>query len=218
MHLQVITGVFQFAHKTPFYWLIGEKGGHKCKATTRVGAGCEVWNRVYMIAPVSPDVSPQLRNLAEWDWVPIFLQNKYGGECRHGKTMTFCSVLSFPASKHQENVFMIFCYRRLRHQEACCMNSSWVTSLIMIRHLGKFSTLRVYKLRFSLIIHRTWIFERPACSISYLFPLTVVLRLSSLSLTCSVSLATVVCECSVNQFSTSLFVSLFVHHNKYFWT
>ena len=30
------------------------------------------------------------------------------------------------------------------------MNSSWVTSLIMIRHLGKFSTLRVYKLRFSL--------------------------------------------------------------------
>ena len=136
--------------------------------TTRVGvgAGCEVWNRVYMIAPVSPDVSPQERNLAEWDWVPIFLQNKYGGECRHGKTMTFCSVLSFPASKHQENVFMIFCYGRLRHQEACCMNSSWVTSLIMIRHLGKFSTLRVYKLRFSLIIHRTWIFERPACSIS----------------------------------------------------
>ena len=49
--------------------------------------------------------SPQLRNLAEWDWVPFFLQNKYGGEGRHGGTMSFCSVLSFPASKHQEKVF-----------------------------------------------------------------------------------------------------------------
>ena len=52
--------------------------------------------------------SPQLRNSAEWDWVQILLDNKYGGECRHGRTMTFCSVLSFPAYKYQEKVSMIF--------------------------------------------------------------------------------------------------------------
>ena len=38
----------------------------------------------------------------------IFLQNKYGGECRHGGTMSFCSVLSFPASKHQEKISRLF--------------------------------------------------------------------------------------------------------------
>ena len=83
--------------------------------------------------------SPQLRNLAEWDWVPIFLQNKYGGECGHGKIMSFCSILRFTASKHKEKVFMNFFHEIFGHQAAWCMNSSWVTSLIVIRHLGKFS-------------------------------------------------------------------------------
>ena len=50
--------------------------------------------------------SPQLRNSAEWDWVQIFLENKFGGECRHGRMMSFCSVLSFPAYKYQEKVSM----------------------------------------------------------------------------------------------------------------
>ena len=60
------------------------------------------------------------------------------------------------------------------------------------------------------------IYERPACSICYIFPLTAVLRLSSypkhvLRAHCiSMGLATVICECSLNQFSSSLFVSLFV--------
>ena len=58
------------------------------------GAGSEVWNRVYMIAPVKKFGRVRLST--------IFLQNKYGGECRHGRTMSFCSVLSFAASKHQE--------------------------------------------------------------------------------------------------------------------
>ena len=52
--------------------------------------------------------SPQLRNSAEWDWVQIFLENKHGGECRHGRTMSFCSVLSFPSHKYQEKVSMNF--------------------------------------------------------------------------------------------------------------
>ena len=73
--------------------------------------------------------SPQLRNSAEWDWVQIFLENKYGGECRHGRTMSFCSVLSFPEHKSQEKVFMNFLKGPFGHQKAWCMNSSWVTSL-----------------------------------------------------------------------------------------
>ena len=38
------------------------------------GAGSEVWNRVYMIAPVKKFGRVRLST--------IFLQNKYGGECR----------------------------------------------------------------------------------------------------------------------------------------
>ena len=40
------------------------------------GAGSEVWNRVYMIAPVKKFGRVRLST--------IFLQNKYGGECKHG--------------------------------------------------------------------------------------------------------------------------------------
>ena len=93
--------------------------------------------------------SPQLRNLAEWDWVPIFLQNKYGGECRHGRTMSFCSLSSFPASKHQEKVFMNFFNGIFGHREAWCINSSWVTSLFVIRHLGKFSLIFISSVNFT---------------------------------------------------------------------
>ena len=78
--------------------------------------------------------SPQLSNLAEWDWVPISLQNKYGGEW-HRRTISFCSVLSFPTSKHQEKVFNNFFKEMFGHQEAWWMKSSWVTSLIVIWHL-----------------------------------------------------------------------------------
>ena len=85
--------------------------------------------------------SPQLRNLAEWDWVPLFLQKKYGGECGRWKMMSFCSVLRFTASQYQEKVFMNFFHGIFGHQESWCMNSSWVTSLNVIRHLGKFSYL-----------------------------------------------------------------------------
>ena len=53
--------------------------------------------------------------------------------------MSFCSVLSFPASKHQEKVFEKIFNGIFGHQEACCMNSSWVTTLSVIRHLLKFS-------------------------------------------------------------------------------
>ena len=75
----------------------------------RGGVG-EVWNRVYMIAPVKKFVPVRLSTK--------FLQNKYGGDCRHGRTMSFCSVLSFPASKDQEKVFINVFNGIFGHQEA----------------------------------------------------------------------------------------------------
>ena len=72
--------------------------------------GSEVWNRVYMIAPVKKFDRVRLS--------PIFLQNKYGGECRHGRAMSFCAVLSFSVSKHQEKVFINVCNGIFGHQEA----------------------------------------------------------------------------------------------------
>ena len=151
-----------------------------------MGAGSEVWNRVSMISPA--------RNLAEWDWVPIFLQNKYGGECRHGRTMSFCRVLSFPASKHQEKVSWTFLMEFLDITGGVIikMNSSWVTTLIVNRHLSKKCSYLA-----------SWIFERSASSMS--FP-KHMLRAHYITM----SLATVIRECSLNQFSTSLFVSFFV--------
>ena len=79
--------------------------------------------------------SPQLRNLAEGDWVPIFLRNKYGGECGHGKMMSFCSVLRFTASKHQEKVFVNFFHEILdiRRRDVWTvhewLHSSWFFTL-----------------------------------------------------------------------------------------
>ena len=73
------------------------------------GAG-EVWNQVYMIAPVKKFVPVRLST--------TFLQNKYGGDFRHGRTVSLCSVLSFPASKDQEKVFMNVFNVIFGHQEA----------------------------------------------------------------------------------------------------
>ena len=40
--------------------------------------------------------------------VRLSTENKYGGEYRHQRTMSFCSVLSFPVFRDQEKVFMNF--------------------------------------------------------------------------------------------------------------
>ena len=117
--------------------------------------------------------SPQLRKLAEWDWVPIFLQNKYGGECRHRRTMSFCSVLSFTASKHQEKVSMNFFNGIFGHQEAWRMNSSC---------LGDFnyhgSAPRQVQLLISFVNFRA----TSLVHFLYIFSPTVVLRTLFLSL------------------------------------
>ena len=127
--------------------------------------------------------SPQWRNLAEWEWVPIFLQYKFSGECRHGRTVSFCSDLGFPASKHQEKVFVNVL------MEVLIIRWRDVWTVHRWLHLSWFgisaSSVIHISLSFScLVIRRTWIFKRPACSISYFFPLTVALRLSSFLNTC----------------------------------
>ena len=50
--------------------------------------------------------------------VRLSTENKYGGECRHQRTMSFCSVLSFPAYKYQEKVSTDFFNGPFGHQEA----------------------------------------------------------------------------------------------------
>ena len=98
---------------------------------------------VYMIT--------QLRNLTEWDRVPFpskQIWRRRGGECRHGRTISLCSVLRFPASKHQEKGLKNIFNGTFGHQEVWCINSSRVTSLIVIRHLDKFcSYFYIYNLR-----------------------------------------------------------------------
>ena len=64
------------------------------------GAGSEVWNRVYMIAPVKK--FGRVRLSTNFPWKQIW--RRMG----HGRTMSFCSVLSFPAHKYQEKVSMNF--------------------------------------------------------------------------------------------------------------
>ena len=50
----------------------------------------------------------------------------------HGRTMSFCSVISFPAYKYQEKVSMNFFNGLFGHQEAWCMNSSRVMLEIIV--------------------------------------------------------------------------------------
>ena len=130
-----------------FEWIIRKDNSHlSCQIFHDITE--TMWNIICRVAwqrglePSLHDTRyPQFRNLAEWDRVPIFFQNKYGRECSDERTMIFGSVLSFPSSKHQEKVLMNFFNGMFGHQEAWCMNSSWVTSLFEIRHLGKFSYL-----------------------------------------------------------------------------
>ena len=167
----------------------------------QAGAGSEVWNQVYTIALVKKFGRVRLST--------IFLQNKYGGECRHGGTMNFCSVLSFAASKHQEKISRLFlmAFLDIRRRDVWTVHG-WLHWSLLIRHLGKFSYL--YKLReFSSnqpSLHLLYFSTYSGIKNSLPYP-KHMLRAHYISM----SLATVIWECSLNQFSTSLFVSLFVN-------
>ena len=111
--------------------------------------------------------SLQFRNLAEWDWVPIFLENKYGGECRHQRTMSFCSVLSFPALRDIKQRFswtVLMEFLDIRQGVMC------------LQFMGDFtyrdSASRQVQLFISFVNFRA----TSLVSISYIFPPTVVLR------------------------------------------
>ena len=124
--------------------------------------------------------------------------------------------LSFPASKHQEKVFMNFFNGIFGHREAWCVNTSWVTSLFVIRHLGKFSLIFICSVNFTS--------DQPAPSLIFFQLQPGIKTLFFVLNICyehtryiSMSLATVICECSLNQFSTSLFLSLFLHWHRKKW-
>ena len=95
------------------------------------GAGSEVWNRVYMIAPVKKFGRVRLST--------NFLQNKCGGEWKSDEFL----LVFFSSVQTSRKAFKKFVNGIFGHQEASCtcMNGSWVTSLFVIRHLGKFSYL-----------------------------------------------------------------------------
>ena len=126
------------------------------------GAGSEVWNRVYMIAAVKKLGRVRLSTNFAWQQIWRRMQT--------WKDDDFLLSFKFSRVQISRKGFYDLFNGPFGHQKAWCMNSSWVTSLIVIRDLGKFSYFQA-----------SWIFERPSCSISYIFPLTVVLRLSSLS-------------------------------------
>ena len=72
------------------YWkTVTQQSRFHGHAVNRGGAGSEVWNRVYRIAPVKKFDRVRLST--------IF----------HGRTMSVCSVISFAGSKHQEYTFSI---------------------------------------------------------------------------------------------------------------
>ena len=106
--------------------------------------------------------SPQLRNSAEWDWVQIFLENKYGGECRHGRAMSFCSVLSFPADKYQERFLWTFLMDLLdiRRRDVWTVHGwlhlSWfgISASSVIFKLREFSS--VHLAPFLIFFHLQW--------------------------------------------------------------
>ena len=95
------------------------------------GPGSEVWNRVYMIAPVKKFGRVRLST--------NFLQNKCGGEWKSDEFL----LVFFSSVQTSRKAFKKFVNGIFGHQEASCtcMNGSWVTSLFVIRHLGKFSYL-----------------------------------------------------------------------------
>ena len=151
--------------------------------------------------------SAPLRNLAEWDWVPFSFKKKYDRECRHEGTMSFCSVLSFSASKHQERFPRTFLMEFLDIRRC---NVWTVHGWLHLSWFGISASSVIYKLReFSSnqpSLHLLYFSTYSSIKNSLPYP-KHMLRAHYISM----SLATVIWECSLNQFSTSLFVSLFVN-------
>ena len=89
----------------------------------QAGASSEVWNQVYTIALVKKFGRVRLST--------IFLQNKYGGEGRHGGDDEFLLGFEFCRVQTPRKYFKIIFNGIFGQQEARCMNSSWATTLIV---------------------------------------------------------------------------------------
>ena len=142
--------------------------------------------------------SPQLRNLAEGDWAPIFLAEKEDMEWRWVFARFYVLRRSNIKKRFSWSFFMKFLdiWRRDVWTVHGWLHFSW---------LGiSASSFHIFKLR--------EIYERLACSYSGNKTLFLILNTCyELTIIVSTSLATVIWEWSLNQFSTSRFVSLFVN-------
>ena len=113
--------------------------------------------------------SPQLRNLAEWDWVPIFHQNKYGEECGHWKMMKFGRfyVLRHPNIKKRFSGTFLMKFLDIRRRDVWTVHE-WLRS----SWFGTLASSVIYKLR-------EFSSDQPQGSLLhllYIFSPTVVLR------------------------------------------
>ena len=92
---------------------------------------CERNTRVYMIAPVKKFGRVRLSTNFSWKQIWRRMQTWKGDE--------FLLGFKFSRGQISRKVSMNFFNGPFGHQEAWCMNSSWLTSLIVNRDLGKFS-------------------------------------------------------------------------------
>ena len=119
------------------------------------GAVSEVWNRVYMIAPVMK--FGRVKLVTNFPSKPIWQRKQ------SWKDDEFLLGFKFSRVQTSRKGFMNFFNGFVKHQKAWCMR--WL-------HFSWFgisgSSVKLIEI-FCLIIGRTWIFEPPACSIFYRF-------------------------------------------------
>ena len=135
----------------------------------------------------------------------IFLQNKYGGECRHGGTMcqkVFARFWVFPRPNIKKRFSRTFLmeFLDIRRRDVWTVHG-W----LHLAWFGISASLVIYKLR-------EFSSNQPSLLLLYFATYSGIknslpypkhmLRAHYISM----SLATVIWECSLNQFSTSLFV------------
>ena len=127
------------------------------------GAGSEVWNRVYMIAPVKKfgrmRLSTNFPSKQTWRWMQTWKDD----EC-------LLSFQVFPRPNIKER----FSWTLLMEFLDISRHDVWtVHGWLHFSWFGISASSVIYKLR--------EFYERPLCSISYIFLLTAVLRLSILN-------------------------------------
>ena len=122
------------------------------------GAGSEVWNRVYMIAPAKKfgrmRLSTNFPSKQTWRWMQTWKDDEF-----------LLSFQVFPRPNIKER----FSWTLLKEFLDVSRHDVWtVHGWLHFSWFGISASSVIYKLR--------EFYERPLCSISYIFPLTAVLR------------------------------------------